>query len=91
MTYDEVIMLIISCAVIVEIAATFGYLRRIPYSRLLLSSFGASVLGYVFTVIEGFIWTGFFNTMEHLSLMIGILLFALWCIRVFGPRRQESP
>ncbi len=89
MTHDEVLMLIISGAVIIEIVATFGYLRRIPHPLLLLGSFGALALGSVSTVAEGFFWAGPFNVLEHLSMMAGAVLFALWCGLVFRPRRSE--
>lgn len=91
MTHNEVLMLIICVAVIVQIVATFRYLRRIPYLFLLLASFAALVLGSLFTVIEGFIWTGLFNVLEHLSVLAGAVLLALWCGLVFRPQRQETP
>lgn len=91
MTRDEVLMLIISCAVIVEVATMFGYLRRIPRSFLLLGSFAALVLGSLLTVVEGLLWTGLFNVLEHLSLMAGAILLALWCALVFGAGKQEEP
>ena len=90
MTRDEVLMLIISCAVIVEIVATFNYLRRIPHAYLLLASFAAFVLGSILTVVEGFFWATLFNVIEHLSLMIGAILLALWCGLVFRRPKQEA-
>jgi hypothetical protein len=89
MTHDEVLMLIISGAVIVEIVATFSYLRRIPYVALLLCSFAALSLSCLFTVIEGFVSPGLFNILEHLSIMAGAILLALWSGLVFGRRKQE--
>ena len=90
MTHDEVLMLIMACVVILEIATTFDYLRRIPHSYLLLSSFGAFVLGSFLTVVEGLLWTGLINYLEHVSLMVGAILFALWCALVFRGRKQEE-
>ena len=91
MTRYELLMLIISGTVIIEIAATFGYLRRIPHPFLLLSSFAALVLDNLFTVAEGFIWPGLINVLEHLFVMVGAILLALWCRLVFGLRRREIP
>ncbi len=89
MTRDEVLMLIISGAVIVEITTMFRYLRRIPHLYLLLSSFGAWVLAAVFTVAEGFFWPGPLNVLEHLSTMTGAILLAVWCGWVFALRKEE--
>lgn len=90
MTQDEVLMLIISAAVIVEIVVTFRYLRRIPHPFLVLASFASLVLGSLFTVAEGLFWADPFNVLEHLSVMAGAILLALWCAQVFRPRRQEG-
>jgi hypothetical protein len=91
MTRDEVLMLIISGIVIAEIATTFRYLRRVPHLFLLLSSFAALVLDNFFTVAEGFVWMGLFNVLEHLFVMAGAVLLALWCGLVFGPRSGRFP
>jgi hypothetical protein len=90
MTHDEVLMLIISGAVIVEVAATFSYLRRIPRVSLLVGSFAALFLSSFFTVAEGFVWPGLLNAFEHLSMMAAAILLALWCGFVFRPRKQEE-
>ena len=90
MTHDEVLMLIISGAVIVEIIATFGYLKRVPHPFILLGSFAGLVLGSFFTVAEGLLWNSLLNFLEHLSMMTGAILFALWCGLVFRPRRREA-
>jgi len=89
MTHDEVLMLIISGTVIIQIAATFRYLRRIPHAVLLLGSFAALALGSFFTVIEGFAWTGLFNALEHLSMMAAAVLLASWCSSIFRSAKRE--
>ena len=89
MTHEEVLMLLISGAVIVQMVAMFSYLRRIPHAVLLLGSFSALALSSFFTVIEGFVWTGLFNVLEHLSMMAAAVLLASWCGLVFRSRKQE--
>jgi len=91
MTQDEVLMLIISGAVIVEVVATIRHLRPIPHLSLLLASFGGMALASLFTVVEGFAWADGFNLLEHLSVMSGAILLALWCALVFGTHRPEGP
>ena len=91
MTHDEVLMLVISGAVIVEVVSTFRDLRSIPHLFLLLTSFVAMFLASFFTVIEGFFWGDGFNFLEHLSVMIGAILLAVWCALVFGIRKSEGP
>jgi len=90
MTHDEVLMLIISLAVIIQIVATLPYLRRIPHPSFLLGSFAALALGSLFTVIEGHAWTSLFNVLEHLVLMAGAILLATWCGLVSKARGREG-
>lgn len=91
MTHDEVLMLIISCAVVVEIAATYRHLRQISHAFLLLGSFAGLALGSLSTVVEGFLWAELFNWLEHLSLTAGAILLTLWCALVFGPQNRRVP
>jgi hypothetical protein len=90
MTHDEVLTLIIACTVIIEIAATYRYLRRIPHALLFFGSFVALVLSSFFTVAEGVVWADPFNYLEHISVAAGAILFALWCERVFRHRKEEG-
>ncbi len=91
MTHDEALMLIISCAVVVEIVATYRHLRKIPHALLILGSFAGLVLGSLSTVVEGFLWAELFNWLEHLALMAGAILLTLWCALVFGPWNRRVP
>jgi len=91
MTHDEVLMLIISCAVVVEIAATYRNLRQIPHAFFLLGSLAGLALASLSTVVEGFLWADLFNWLEHLSLMAGAILLTLWCALVFGPWNRRVP
>lgn len=89
-SHDELIMLFIALAVIIEIVANFGYIKRIQDNFLLLCGFVAFVLGASFTVAESFIFKEVLNYLEHLSYMASALILALWCGRVFGAKKQEG-
>jgi hypothetical protein len=90
-SHDELIMLIVSLAVVIEVVANFGFVRRIPQRFLFLCSFGSFVLGAFLTVIEGLIFAGALNYLEHLAYMAGAISLAVWCGRVFGSKKQECP
>lgn len=88
--HDELIMLIISLIVVVQICASYKFLKSLPFKRLLLGSFVAVCLSAFFTVAEGFVLSEVLNYLEHLSFMTAAILIALWCGRVFGFNKQED-
>ena len=88
-SHDELIMLIISLAVVIQIVANFHFLKRLPGSPLILSSFAFVALSAFCTVVEGFVFVEVLNYIEHLSFMTASILLAIWCWRVFGSKKQE--
>lgn len=89
-SHDELIMLILSLAVAIEIWVNFGFIRRAPRPVLLLCSFGLFVLGAFLTVAEGFFFEGVLNYLEHLAYMAGMIALAVWCGWGFGAKRRED-
>ena len=87
---DEVIMLMVSLVVLIEIVVSFNYIRLIPHKDVLVCSFVLFVLASVFTVAEGFVFGRVLNYAEHLSLAGSAILLAVWCALMFGSRRREG-
>jgi hypothetical protein len=83
MAHDELIMLLVSLAVIVQIIASFQNIRQLPFRSLLLAAFGAVVLSAFCTVAESFVLPEILNYVEHLSFAAASILLAVWCGRVF--------
>lgn len=90
MAHDELIMLIISLVVVVQIITNFKFLESLPFKSLLLGSFGAVCLSAFFTIAEGIVLPEIINFLEHISFMTAAILMALWCGRVFGFKKQED-
>ena len=88
--HDELIMLIISLVVVIQIAASFKFLRRLPNRFLLLCSFGGVAFSAFFTVAESLFFSEVLNYLEHLSFMTATVLLAIWCWQVFGSKKQEG-
>jgi hypothetical protein len=83
-------MLAISLIVVIQIVASFKFIKRLPYMSLLLCSFGGVALSAFFTVAEGLVFSEILNYLEHLSFMVAAILLAVWCGLVFGPKKQEN-
>ena len=88
--HDEVIMLMVSLVVLIEIIISFNFVRLIPRKWILLSSFGMFVLSAVFTVAEGFVFPHLLNYAEHLSLTGSAILLAVWCGWMFRSPGKEG-
>ena len=87
---DELIMLIISLIVVIQIATSFKFLRRLPNRLLLLCSFVTVAFSAFFTVAESLVFPEVLNFLEHLSFMTAAILLAIWCRQVFCFNKQED-
>jgi len=91
MAHDELIMLIISLIVVIQVVANFQLLRRVPNHLLLLGSFALVAFSTFCTVVEGLVFPEVLNYLEHLSFMSAMILLAVWSGCVFGSKKRESP
>jgi len=91
MAHDELIMLIISLIVVIQVVANFQLLRRVPSHLLLLGSFALVAFSTFCTVVEGLVFPEVLNYLEHLSFMSAMILLAVWSGCVFGSKKRESP
>lgn len=87
---DEVLMLMVSVIVLIEIIVSFNFIRLIPHKDVLVWSFVLFVLASVFTVAEGFVFRGALNYAEHLSLAGSAILLAVWCRLMFRPAGEDA-
>lgn len=55
--------------------------RKVERGRLYFfyAAFGAMLCAYTTTILEGYFWQDIFNLVEHLSLAVAGILFALGC------------
>ena len=88
--HDELIMLIISLVVLVQVVANYRFLQRLPWRSLILCSFTLLALSAFCTVAESLVFEEVLNYIEHLSSMVAAVLLAVWCWCVFGSKKQEG-
>jgi hypothetical protein len=86
--HDELIMLIISLVVVIQIIAGFRFLRWLRFRVLLLCSFAFLLLSAFCTVAESLFLPEVLNYIEHLSFMISAILLAVWCWYVFANKKE---
>lgn len=85
---NEIVMFVISFAIIISIILNYDQISKLPSAKMLLSSFYMFSLASILTILEDFLLTDTLNLLEHLSYAISSILFAVWCKRVFQTKRN---
>ncbi len=88
MQENEVVMLLMAIGVLIFILFNRRQIMRIEAASLLVTAFCILVIGYVFTVLEGFFMEALLNFLEHACYAGSSVLIALWCMKAF--KRKES-
>ncbi len=87
---NEVIMLLIAVGVLIFALISRPRLNRLPASRTLFAAFYVRLLGWVLTVLEGFVLGETLNLLEHGCYAISVTLLAAWCWQVFGRKEGRT-
>jgi hypothetical protein len=80
---NEIIMLLLGIGCMVFILVNKRKLRRIPEAKTLIAGFSILLIGYGFTIVEGFFWKDFLNVLEHICYTASSILVAAWCWKIF--------
>jgi hypothetical protein len=88
MTYEifenEIVMLSIGVGVLIFILGNRARLKRLATYRILIAAFCLMLVGWIVTVVEGFIWEVILNYIEHACYAVSSILLMIWCWKVFG-------
>lgn len=87
---NEVVMLVLGIGVLILIFTNLDHIRRIKFWKILLSGYCILLLGWVFTVLEGFFIENFFNLLEHGSYLLSSLFIAVWAWKSTGRKNRED-
>lgn len=80
---NEIAMLLLGIGVWIFTMSNRADLKRLPSFGILMAVFHLLLATWIATVLEGFIWNGFFNLIEHVGLAASSILTAFWCWKVF--------
>jgi hypothetical protein len=83
-------MLMLGAGVLLFIVGNRNRLKRLPQSEVLVAGFCILLIGWTLTIIEGFLWRGFLNFMEHVCYSVSSVLVAVWCWKVFGGSEEAD-
>ncbi len=86
----EVVTWVIGLAVLLFSIVQYRYLRRLPYYIFLALSYGAMMLAWTLTILEGFFWETLLNVLEHGFMLVSVVLLAVWCFRVMRKVGNEA-
>ena len=86
----EIIVLLLGLGVLVFILENRQKLHLIPASRILTSAFSLVLAGWILTVLESLFWKDVLNFLEHFCYAAGSFSMAVWCWKVFKPRKDPQ-
>jgi hypothetical protein len=87
---NEIVMLLLGIGVLIFMLGNRQKIKLIPESNVLIASFYTLIAGWVFTVVEEFIWQESFNILEHFCYAGSSVLMAVWCLKVFRNRGKTN-
>ena len=87
---NEFLLLLISISVLIFIAVNSARFRQIRHSKILIRSFIIFLVGWFFTVLEGFLWPTFLNLMEHICYLAGTVFLTIWCWKISAPKSLST-
>jgi hypothetical protein len=79
----EVVTLLLGVAVLALVIYRREQIKPLRFYQLLVLSFVILFCGWLFTVVETFIWEDFFNLLEHLCYSASSIVLAIWCWKSF--------
>ena len=75
---NELVNLLSGIAAILVLIFIAGKIER-GKLYFFYTAFGAMLCAYTTTILEGYLWPDFFNLVEHFSLAVAGILFAIGC------------
>jgi len=75
---NEIIMLVLGVGVLLFIIVNYARLKEFPSINTLITGFCFSLLGWILTVLEGFLLESALNFAEHFCYFASALCVALW-------------
>lgn len=76
---SEIIKLIFGLGVLIYFFLNRKRLIELPYTKLFLTAYLVVLMGWVLTVVEGFVYADIINFLEHLCYTINSILLCTWC------------
>jgi hypothetical protein len=87
---NEVIMLLLGAGILVFTITNRSQIRRIPFSKHLMTAYYLLLAGWVATILEGFFLERYLNFIEHFLYAASAVIVSLWCLKATKNNKEES-
>ena len=81
---SEGILFVLGSGMFAAILANIKWVTTLPRYRWLVAGYGALYLGWIFTILEGFWFTGAFNVVEHIFYTLSMICITIWSMHIFA-------
>lgn len=82
MQENEIVMIALGFTVLIVVYSKYNIIRRVPYYKIILASLCSFVTGWIFTILESFLFNTLFNFLEHSLYACGAILLTVWAFKV---------
>lgn len=86
----ELVLLWLGIFVLVFILVNREFMKQLPSWNLLIAAYLMFFVSWIFTNLEEIFLPSLLNLFQHLILLIGGVLIAIWCWMVFGKEVRDS-
>lgn len=87
---DEIIMLVLGVGVLLFIIFNYERLRHYPSINTLITGFCFSLLGWILTVLEGFLFETTLNFAEHFCYLASAVCVALYMAKTLAADKEAD-
>ena len=86
----EILTWIIGVVVLLFGIVQYQYVQRLPDYVYLVVSYSAMLIAWTVTILEGFFWENFLNTLEHGFQLVSVIMLSVWCYRIVRQARVDA-
>ncbi|TFF99866.1 MAG: hypothetical protein EU541_03815 [Promethearchaeota archaeon] len=87
---NEVITLLLGIGTLTFVILNYAKLKELPNFQILITSFIIFLVGWNFTVFEGYFFPNLFNILEHICYLIGSILILFWLIKSYKKTEENK-
>lgn len=87
---NELIRLLLGIGAFIFVLLNWSKLKRLPVWHALLGAFGLLLIGWMLSIVQGFVWRHALHLLEHACYAGGAGLVAMCCWKLSARPREES-
>lgn len=85
---NEIIMLLLGASIFLFIMRNHVWFSQIKAWKVIRTAYTILLLGWLFTVLEEYIFNNIFNWAEHICYALSSIILVMWFLRVIKTKKK---